>query len=197
MAIIFEKNEKIFTLQTRNTTWQMQVSPYGHLLHLYYGRKIKETSMSHMARGINRGFSGCPYAAGENREYSLDTYPQEYPAFGTGDYRVNCLVLEHGDGSQGAELVYQSHKISGGKYSLPGLPALWAGTKEAQTLEIRMKDTASQVYVTLYYGVFEEFDIITRACRIENLDREPVYLNKALYACLEIQSGDLYMISFH
>ena len=145
MAVVFDEQKKIFTLHTKNTTWQTKVSEYGHLPHLYYGRRIKDTDLSYMARGINRGFSGCPYAAGEHREYSLDTCLQEYPAAGTGDYRVACLHLEHENGSQGAELLYQCHRIYDKKYSLPGLPALWAGKGEAQTLEINLKDIASQV----------------------------------------------------
>ena len=207
MAIVFREKEKIFTLQTKNTTWQMQVSPYGHLLHLYYGKKIQHSAMSYLVRGINRGFSGCPYTALGSREYSLDTFPQEYPAFGVGDYRTSCLHAEHGDGSQAAELVYVSHRIYDGKYRLPGLPALWeesgGGDGQAfkpdgpQTLEICLKDTGSGIEVTLYYGVFPRHDIITRACAIKNGDREAVYLNKALSACLEIGRPDLEMISFH
>lgn len=150
MAIIVQEKEKLFTLQTKNSTWQMQVSPYGHLLHLYYGKKVENTSMSYLISGINRGFSGCPYLAfGKDRGYSLDTYPQEYPAFGTGDYRMSCLHLEHADGSQAAELVYVSHRVFPGKYSLPGLPALWDENGKAETLEIVLKDTASAVEVIL------------------------------------------------
>ncbi len=197
MAILFEEKAKIFTLQTEHTTWQMQVSPYGHLLHLYYGTKIKDTNMSYLVRGINRGFSGCPYRALENREYSLDTYPQEYSVFGIGDYRLSCLQLEHENGSQAVELIYDSHRIYKGKYNLPGLPALWGKEDEAQTLEIFLKDTASDVKVILYYGVFEPFDSITRACQIQNQGDSTIYLNKVLSACLDIQRGDLEMISFH
>ena len=206
MAILFQEKEKLFTLQTENTTWQMQVSPYGHLLHLYYGNKINHGSMAYLVRGINRGFSGCPYAALDRREYSLDTYPQEYPAFGVGDYRVGCLDAEHRDGSQAAELIYVSHRIYDGKYSLEGLPALWSQPREKedrakggppQTLEILLRDTATPLEVTLYYGVFPGHDVITRACVIKNRDREAVYLNKALSACLDIQRPDLEMLSFH
>lgn len=202
MAIIVQEKEKLFTLQTKNSTWQMQVSPYGHLLHLYYGKKVEHTSMAYLVKGINRGFSGSPYLVfGKDRGYSLDTYPQEYPAFGTGDYRLSCLHLEHADGSQAAELVYVSHRVLPGKYSLPGLPALWDetenGTEKVQTLEIVLKDTASAVEVTLYYGVFEEYDAITRACRIRNGGEGTVYLNQALSACLDFFRDDWEMLSFY
>ena len=198
MAIIVQEKEKLFTLQTKNSTWQMQVSPYGHLLHLYYGKKVENTSMSYLISGINRGFSGCPYLAfGKDRGYSLDTYPQEYPAFGTGDYRMSCLHLEHADGSQAAELVYVSHRVLPGKYSLPGLPALWDENGKAETLEIVLKDTASAVEVILYYGVFEEYDAITRACQIKNNGEDIVYLNQALSACLDFFRDDWEMLSFY
>ena len=39
MAIIFNPNKKIFTLQTAHTTYQMQIDRLGYLLHLYYGAK--------------------------------------------------------------------------------------------------------------------------------------------------------------
>ena len=66
MAILFDEKKKVFTLQTKNTTWQMQVGRYGHLLHLYYGRRVGEGVLDYLVRGINRGFSGAPYEAGED-----------------------------------------------------------------------------------------------------------------------------------
>lgn len=201
MAILFQEEKQIFTLQTENSTWQMQVSPYGHLLHLYYGRKIEQTSMDYLVQGMNRGFSGSPYIAfGKDRGYSLDTYPQEYSAFGTGDYRESCLELEHADGSRAAELVYVSHRIYPGKYRLPGLPALKGAageSTEAQTLEIVLKDTASQVEVVLYYGVFFACDAIARACQIRNGGEDEVVLNRVLSACLDLCRDDMDMLSFY
>ena len=96
----------------------MMVSKYGHLLHLYYGKKIPEGELSYLARGINRGFSGAPYEAGEDRGYSLDTWPQEYSAYGVGDYRSSCLHVVHEDGSQALELLFDSYRIRQGKYNL-------------------------------------------------------------------------------
>ena len=79
MAIIFNPNKKIFTLQTAHTTYQMQVDRLGYLLHLYYGAK-STCDMDYVLTYADRGFSGNPYAAGMRRTYSLATLPQEYPA---------------------------------------------------------------------------------------------------------------------
>lgn len=67
MSITFYEDTRVFSLQTKSSTWQMMVSKYGHLLHLYYGNKIPEGELSYLIRGINRGFSGAPYEAGEDR----------------------------------------------------------------------------------------------------------------------------------
>ena len=42
MAIFFDPCAKIFTIETKNTAYQMKIDKYGYLLHLYYGEKIKQ-----------------------------------------------------------------------------------------------------------------------------------------------------------
>ena len=111
MSIIYTPEKKLFTLHTAGSTWQMKVGRYGHLLHAYYGKRVEDMDLSCLIREMNRGFCGVPYEAGEERGYSLDTLPQEYPAFGVGDYRTSCLHAVHEDGSQAAELRYVSHRM--------------------------------------------------------------------------------------
>ena len=41
MAVLFSEKSKIFTLQTKNSTYQMQITEYGYLQHLYYGKKVE------------------------------------------------------------------------------------------------------------------------------------------------------------
>lgn len=66
--------------------------------------------------GVDREFSGNPYEAGTDKTFSLDTLPQEYTAYGNGDYRINGLETEQADGSDTANLKYESYEISKGKY---------------------------------------------------------------------------------
>ena len=42
MGIIYCEKDRTFTLQTKETTYQMQVDQYGFLLHLYYGKKAED-----------------------------------------------------------------------------------------------------------------------------------------------------------
>ena len=184
MAIIYNPNKKIFTLHTAHTTYQMQVDPLGYLLHLYYGEKTN-SSMDYVLTYADRGFSGNPYAAGMDRTYSLDALPQEYPSLGTGDYRNIALNIKNAKGVEGVNLLYKSYEIRKGKYALQGLPSVYAGEEEAQTLEIVLADEQAQVEVHLLYGVLEEADVITRSVVIKNVGTNQVTIEKAAAACLD------------
>ena len=50
MAITFDANRKIFTIHTKQTTYQMQADANGYLLHLYYGARTKG-SMNYLLCG--------------------------------------------------------------------------------------------------------------------------------------------------
>ena len=40
MSIVFQNPDRIFRLETHNTSYGMQIDSRGQLLHLYYGRRI-------------------------------------------------------------------------------------------------------------------------------------------------------------
>ena len=60
MSIRYDESKKTFTLQTKNSTYQMKVSEYGYLLHLYYGDRIEDEDLSYLLKLQDRGFSPCP-----------------------------------------------------------------------------------------------------------------------------------------
>lgn len=196
MAIIYNPNKKIFSLHTQNTTYQMMVDQYGYLLHLYYGPK-NNGLMDYALVYADRGFSGNPYVAGNDRTYSLDTLPQEYPTLGTGDYRNYALNIENSDGSECCNLKFSHYEIKKGKYSLKGLPVVWTDENKADTLEIVLKDSVSKIEVSLLYGALAEEDIITRSVIIRNTGKERVTLKKAAGACLDFISSDYDMVKFY
>ncbi len=194
MAIVYDEKSQVFFLHTQNTTYQIKVDRYGYLLHLYYGKKM-DVSMEYMLTYFDRGFSGNPYDAGQERGYSLDVLPQEFPVLGTGDYRNTALKVKEMNGCLGCDLRYDSHHIREGKYSIPGLPAVYA--QEAQTLEILLKEERLGLEVALLYGVVEECDMITRSARITNVSGEKVYLEKVSSVCLDFLFGPLDFMTFY
>ncbi len=196
MAVRFQKENGIFTIDTKNTTYQMKIDSYGCLLHLYYGAAVRE-NMEYLLVYADRGFSGNPYEAKEDRTYSYDVLPQEYPTLGTGDYRSSALIVKNADKTECCALKYVGHEIKKGKYALCGLPAVYAGGSEAETLEIEMEDEVSGLSVKLLYGVLAEEDIITRSAVFINRGTSEMVIEKAGSACLDILSGEYDLISFY
>ena len=78
MPIQFNESTRVFTLHTKNSTYQMQADKHDYLLHLYYGSKIENQDMSYLLQYNDRGFSSNPAECFKDRTYSLDFLPQEY-----------------------------------------------------------------------------------------------------------------------
>lgn len=196
MSINFNKEKKIFNLQTKHTTYQFQIDKYGFLLHLYYGKTVNG-DMDYLLTYYDRGFSANPYDTDMDRTYSMDALPQEFPCSGTGDFRKTVLTIQNSDGTYSCDLRYKSHEIKKGKYSLEGMPAVYAEKEEAETLEILLEDPVTKIQAVLYYGVLPENDIITRSVKIINESNDKIYLEGAASACLDFVYGNYDLISFY
>lgn len=188
-------NNQIFSLHTKHSTYQMKVDR-DFLIHTYYGPYVGDSDMSYLARCIDRGFSGNPDGI-TDKGYSLDTQLLEYPSYGTGDFRNDCLRVAYADGSQVTDLKYVSHEIKEGKYGLEGLPAMYQGDENVQTLEVVLQDVYKNLEVILYYGVFENLDVITRACKIVNKGEDKVNLLRAYSMCLDFNNKDMDFVHFY
>ena len=82
--ITYNDESRVFVLRTNHSMYQMQVIDYDTLVHLYYGANIGDTEITHRLMFLDRGFSGNPYEAGDDRTFSLDVLPQEYSGYGNG-----------------------------------------------------------------------------------------------------------------
>lgn len=189
IQVVTTEQSTLFTIRTKHTTYQMKADEYGVLLHLWYGASV-EGDMSYLLDYPDVGFSGNLYEAENRRTYSLNTLPLEYATEGVGDFRIPAVAATHADGSNALDLRYQSYNILKGKYAIAGLPAVYADEDEAETLEIVLKDTATDLQVTLRYGVLSELDMLTRCVSIQNLGTTPITLTKAASFCLDLPYGN-------
>ena len=198
MAILLDTKNRVFTLQTNHSMYQMKADRYGVLLHTLFGEKGSVFDYSYLITYADRGFSGNPYDVDDERTYSLDALPQEYPTYGSGDYRGSALKVRYPDGTISCELRYVGYEVLEGKYSIPGLPAIYQMEEnKADTLVITLEDTRKTFYVHLYYGVMEDLDIITRSVRIENHSDKPVFLENVQSTCVDYLHGEFDLHTFY
>ena len=197
MSIIYNQTKHVFSIHTANSTYQMKVSEYGHLLHLYYGKKISDEDVSYLIPHVVRSHESNPAEVGEDRVYSLCAYPQEFSSNDAGDYRIPSIEIVNADGSYAFVGKYHSHKIYHGKYRLSSLPTLYAAEKEnVETLEIILKDEITHISVKLLYGVFYDKDVITRAAILYNESAKGIHLQRMMSASLDFMTSDFDLIGF-
>lgn len=196
MNIYFDEKEKIFHLQSENMSYIMQVINGGYLTHLYWGKKVKTYHKSNSIIFIDRGFSPNPDS--NDRTFSLDTIPNEYPAYGNGDFRNPAYQFQLQNGSTITDLRYVKHEIYSGKKKLCGLPAVYVESEdEAKTLEITMEDKLIGLTVVLSYTVFRDFDAIARSVQFKNNGNEKIKILKALSASVDFRSSEYDLLTFH
>ena len=205
MPICIDEKQKLFTLHTLHTTYQMAADEYNLLRHLYYGPKAEGCAF-YLHVPADRGYAMQIPDAKNDRLYSPDVIPQEYPSQGSADMRCPAFAVINADGSCVSDLRYKSYRVLDGKYTLPRMPHVHISDEEMnnlpenerpETLAITLEDPISHVEVELLYGVFPAEDVITRAAVVKNVGNETFTIRKALSANLDFSFGRFDVITFY
>ncbi|MCI6017883.1 MAG: alpha-galactosidase [Clostridiales bacterium] len=195
MDIIFHQKEKIFQINTENTSYLMAVADERYLGHLYYGKRMEDYHGFYLLRTEEKPF--VPSINLREKSAFLDAFPQEYSTWGVGDYRESCLNVRNSDGCLGCELLFDSYRIIDGKPALKGLPATFCGESKGKTLEITCVDPVLSLKVILRYSIFEDSDAIARSAEIINESGQILHIEKALSACLDMDNEAFDMITLN
>lgn len=180
MAIIFDQNEKIFYLHTKNTSYIMGVLEDKYLLHLYYGKKVEEYAdfWGNLPVMPAKAFSAIDI---EELYASTDLLPVEYPCYGSADLRAPAFHAEYENGSAITKLEYQGYEVFRGKKPLKGLPATYVeADNEADTIEITLCDKPTGLEVVLSYTVFNYIDAIAKSVRVKNNGTQKINVKSVL-----------------
>lgn len=196
MAIIFDCEKRVFRLDTPSSSYAMEISPAGYLLHLYYGARVPDTDLDYLRKRLTNASFSASVAEPEEHGMSLDTVGLEYPCAGIGDFRISALQIRGENGNAATDIRYRSHRIYAGKPSLEGLPATYANSDdEADTLEIVCEDCLTGAEVTLVYTAFTKLDAITRSVRVVNNGSAAFDIERIYSAAVDFNSFDFELLS--
>lgn len=193
MSIVFVESSRTFHLRTAKTSYVMKVLESGHLLHLYWGRRIKADDMAYAVRKQD----WLSFIANTDNEEALhlEALPQEYPGYGATDLRSPAIELRYADGTSATDFRYLSHRMAAGKPKIAGLPATYAEqAAEADTVEITLRDAARDAEIIVSYTVFEGFDAIARSVIIVNRGGEALRVERVLSASVDFADADFEML---
>jgi alpha-galactosidase len=193
MSIMFSEQARCFHLRSRDTSYVIEVVGDRYLAPSYWGRRLSAWNNPSGAPAVARSFS--PSVDPDDRAFSLDALPQDFPSFGSGDFRAPAVQVQQEDGSTITELLYRSHRILQGKPRLEGLPSLYAeNDQEAETLQVTLVDELIGLEAVLSYTTFHGLDAIVRSVRLRNNGGKPLRVLRLLSASHDFPRADLEML---
>jgi alpha-galactosidase len=193
MSIAFSPEHQCFHIKSRATSYVIGIEKSRYIVSRYWGDPIREWHDPAELAAIERPFTPNPDPS--DPLLSLDTLPQEYPAFGSTDFRSPAYQVRQENGSTLTSLEYRSHRIIDGKPELPGLPSTYVENEaEADTLEILLADDLIGLEVVLSYTAFKDLDAIARSVSFRNRGTRPFVLLRALSASVDLPRSDFELL---
>lgn len=195
MSILFHEKTKQFHLSNAFYSYVIGVMPNNEMGQLYFGRKVHDREdFSYLFESFFRPMQpGLP----TKEDFSLESSRNEYPSFGSTDFRTPAYMINYANGAHVSHFEYEDYKILAGKPKLPGLPATYVeNDSEAQTLLIRLVDRLTKAELELSYTVFEDYPVITRNVRFVNNGTEAIVLDRAFSASLDLPDHDYEWMQF-
>ncbi len=194
MAIVYHEQTKIFHLYNKEVSYIIRIMANGQLENLYYGKKVHDKEdFTYLHEESFR--STTTYCTPEPSVLSMQHTRQEYPVYGTGDYRSPALTVIQENGSRIVDFEYVSHEIFAGKRSLQPLPATYVDSDdEAVSLEVTLHDAVMDTDLILSYTIYEALPVITRNARFVQKGAQKIVLDRALSASVEFVDHDYEMV---
>ncbi len=196
MGIVIHEKTNTFHLFNQQLSYICTVLPNGHLGQLYFGKRIHDREdFSDLLEGCIR--SHAALIAEDEKGYSLEHIRQEYPVYGSSDFRQGALEILQENGSRLTDFVFRGYRLQAGKPGLPGLPATFANEEgEAETLILTLGDEETGLELDLSYSMFRDEAVIARSARIRNAGSESVRITKAMSLSLDLPDADYEWMQF-
>ena len=194
MAIVFHKESRCFHLYNNEVSYIIRIMENEQLEQLYYGKRIHDREdFTYLHEECMR--SQMSINVPEPGILSMQYTKQEFPTYGTGDYRSPALTIVQENGSRIVNFTYASHEIYNGKKDILPLPATYVENEdEAQTLEVTLHDAVMDTDLILSYTIYEEYPVLTRNAKICHKGSEKIVLDKIMSASVEFNDMDYEMV---
>lgn len=165
--IVADEANRRFVLNTKNFTYAFQVNDAGFLTNLHWGGRIDRIDDLPTTREV--------LCHRHHRPRRGEVTRQEYPGWGGEFYGEPALKADFPDGARVCLLQYESFKME--------------KNTDYEELMVALRDRYP-LEVKLHYRVYADSDIIDRRSEIINHGKEPVVLQNAMSACLQMPRID-------
>ena len=177
--ITIDSTGRTFHLRNDHFSYAMHLFDGMFLSHLYWGPPIADVrpeelmhpaTVPYLSVIPRRGDVATPFFPMAQGGLSLDTLPQEYPAWGAGEYREGALGVLFADGTEALRLEYVEHECTRGSVAPDALPMTRGDHRlgDAETLRLRLADPRGGLAVDLFYVIHASSAALIRWTRVVN-----------------------------
>ncbi len=183
-------------LDTKATSYIMEVNNAGVLEHLYYGKHIEVRDVDFLRQKRQFEPGNSILLERETPGFSLEDAMLEVSGLGKGDIREPFVDITHGDGSVTTDFRVKSVYTDKEKPEMKTLPGSYDTTGELEHLCVVLYDKQYELTLELHYYVYTSTDVITRTAKLVNTSREQIKLNRLLSNQLDLPTNDYVVTSF-
>lgn len=196
MPIFINEYNKEFHLQSKGSSYIFKVLKNGQLGQLYYGKKIRhKDQFTYLLQIPNEPVGNASFCYEDDNIFTLEVMKQEYPSYGTTDYREPAIQVSQENGSRITDFKYKNYKLYKGKPKLKGLPATYVEDEnEGSTLEIILYDEVIDTELRLIYSVFENYNVITRSVHITNKGKQTLNIERIMSMSIDLPDSSFEMV---
>lgn len=197
IPVCIDPSARCFVLRLKKSVYVMRVSDAGQLLHLGFA-PLPDEAPSRLTVERMQDYGDTSYG------FDQSALAFEYPTFGEFSHREVALKVAFPNAHAGlnageavnlpvrdAQLRFVGHEIHSDVNPLgtPEHGLMSRITSPRQTLCLRLKDVAYDFFVTLFYRVTPEHDIIERWVELENRTGEAVEVETVDFGALNLPCG--------
>ncbi len=183
-------NNKTFHLYTDNLSYVFGITDTGHPEHLYFGKRIRDPFFNRRAmESKNLAKEGFSLAIDRTKPaFCLEELMLECTTEGKGDFRQPLVSLEE---NKTLDLRYADHRAYAGirRYKENPIAQAVMDERNAETLELLLRDEREKIEVTLIYTLFPRLDVLVRRTMVRNASLSPVRLSSCASMQLDLPAG--------
>ena len=188
--------DKLFNIDTEDTTYAFRVMETGHLEHLYYGRRIRIREEGPLCEKHAFGPGNTVAYDQEHLNQPMEDISLEVSTYGKGDIREPFLEVYHADGSFSSDFLFDSYEISEERDNLKQLPCSYRENGKVEQLKVCLRDYENQLLLELYYWVYPECNVISRGARLLNEGQFDVTIKRMMSLQLDFPENGYTFTSF-
>lgn len=154
MSIAVSRENEVFLLSTKSTSYAFGIDDQGLVRHLYWGRRLERPEELEMPV-LTEVSTNDPV---------LEITPEEFPVYGGLRYKEHCLKATFADGTREVVYRYCGYELT--------------QHETVQELVLHLKDAHYDFLLDLHYKVYPDYDLMERSVVVQNQSAQPITIQQ-------------------